>query len=75
MPALAGQRACMVFWAKGALRRNCRLKQRKTSSSPFWVFLLSRNSLVRFWGVIVWHLWIGRARHPGPSSSNQFFGL
>ena len=33
--------------------------------SPFWVFLFSRNSRERFWGLIFWHLWIGRARHPG----------
>ena len=24
---------------------------------------------------ILWHLWIGRARHPGPSPSSQHFGL
>ena len=36
--------------------------------SPFWVFLFSRNSRVRFWGLVFWHLWIGGARHPGPSS-------
>ena len=41
----------------------------------FRVFLLSRNSLVRFWGVVVWHLWIGRVRHPGPSPSDRFFGV
>ena len=74
-PSLHGYDACMVFWTKGALRRNCRQIQSKTSFSPFWVFLLSRNSLERFWCVLVWHLWIGRARHPGPSSSNLLFGL
>ena len=66
MLALAGQPslhcyyACMVFWIKGALRRTCRQIQSKTSFSPLWVFLLSRNSLERFWGVVVWQLWIGR---------------
>ena len=25
--------------------------------------------------MVVWHLWTGRARHPGPSPSDQFFGL
>ena len=33
---------------------------------PDQVFLFSRNSLVRFWGLVLWHLWIGRARNPGP---------
>ena len=41
----------------------------------FWVFLLSRNSRARFWGLFLWHLWIGRARHPGPSPSSHHFGL
>ena len=31
---------------------------------------MSRNSKVRFWGLVIWHLWIGRAWHP-----DQFFGL
>ena len=30
------------------------------------VFLFSRNSRVRFWVLIFWYLWIGRAKHPGP---------
>ena len=37
---------------------NCRQKQCKTS--------FCRNSLERFWRVIIWYLWIGRARRPGP---------
>ena len=67
-PSLHGYDAYVIYWAKGVFRRNRRLKYCKTSFSPFWVFLLSRNSKVR-------HLWIGRARHPGPSPSDQFFGL
>ena len=43
-PSLHGYYACMVYWNKGALRRNCRLKKCKTSFSPFWVFLYSRYS-------------------------------
>ena len=74
-PSQHGYDACMVYWSKGAHRRICRLKQRESSFSFFQGFLLSRNSLVRFWCVVVWHLWIGRARHPGPSPSDQFFGL
>ena len=57
---------CMYgFWIKGALWRNCRLKNCKTSFSPFWVFLYSRYSLKKWWRKV---LWIGRARHPGPFS-------
>ena len=72
MLALVGQRslhghdACMVFWVNEALRRNCRLKQCKTSFSPFTVFLCSRYSLKKWCGRVLWLLWIGRARHPGP---------
>ena len=81
MPALAGQPslhgydACMVYWTKGALRRNCRQKHGETSFSPLRVFLISRNSRVRFWCIILWYLWIGRARHPGPPHPSRHVGL
>ena len=65
----------MVYWNKGALRRNCRQKQRETSFSPFWVFLFSRNHTKRFWGLILWYLWIGTARHPGPPSQPRHLCL
>ena len=29
---------------------------------------MSLHSLKFFWGCLAWHLWIGRARHPGPGS-------
>ena len=74
-PSLHGYYACMVYWTKGALRRNCRLKQRETSFSPYWVFLFSRNPTKRFWGLIFWHFWTGRARHPGPPSRPQHLSL
>ena len=49
-PSLHGYDACMVYWTKGALWRNCRQKQRKTSFSPFFlVFLFSQNFRERFW--------------------------
>ena len=67
-PSLHGYYACMVFWNQGAPRRNCRQTNHETSFSPLWVFLFSRNPTKRFWGLIFWHLWIGRARHPGPPS-------
>ena len=70
-PSLLGYNACMVYSVKGALRRNCRQTKYETSFSPFWVFLFSRNPAYRFWGLIFWHLWIGRARHPGPPSQAQ----
>ena len=62
--------ACMVYWNKGALRRNCRQKPYKTSFSPFLVFLFSRNSSVQWRSVVPWHLWVGRARHPGPDTDS-----
>ena len=73
-PSLHGNCACMVYWTKGALRRNCRQKQYKTSS-PYWVFLFSRNSTKRFWCLNFWHFWAGRARHPGPRSQPQHVSL
>ena len=74
-PSLHGYYACMVYWNKGALRRNCRLKQHETSFSPFWVFLFSRNPAKRFWGLIFWHFWAGRARHPGAPSQPRHVSL
>ena len=29
----------------------------------------------RFWGLILWHFWVGRARHPGPSSTSPHLGI
>ena len=62
-------------WAKGTLRRNCRQKQRETSFSPLWVFLFSRNSREKFLGLILRFFWIGRTRHPGPTSLPQHVGV
>ena len=66
-PSLHGYDACMVYWDNWAIRRNCREKHGETSFSPFSVFLFGRNSRVRFWVLILWHLWTGRAQHPGPA--------
>ena len=74
-PSLHGDDACMVYWITGAFRRNCRQTYGKTSFSPFRVFLFSRNFRERFWGLVFWHLWIGRARHPGPSSTSHHLGV
>ena len=39
------------------------------------VFLFSRNPAYRFWGLIFWHFWAGRARHPGPPSQPRHVSL
>ena len=36
----------------------------------FFGLWISRISLYKFWGKILWYLWIGRARHFGPPSNN-----
>ena len=75
-PSLHSFHACMVYWNKGALRRNCRQKYGETSFSLSRVFLFSRNSRVRFWCLTLWHLWIGKAKHPGPALTlSQVGGL
>ena len=51
-----------------ALWRNCRQNICETSFSPIRVILLSRDSSFRWCGQVLWHLWIVRARHPGPST-------
>ena len=33
---------------------------------------MSHHHLMRFGRKMLWHLWIGRARHPGPSLTNLF---
>ena len=74
-PSLHGYDTCMVYCVKGALCRICRQKHGKTSFFSFQGFLCSRNSRFRFWGLILWHLWIGRARHPGPALPYHQVGL
>ena len=74
-PSLHGYDACMVYWTKGALRRNCRQKHRETSFSPSVVFLFSQKSRERFWSSLLWHLWIGRTRHPVHPSQPRHVGV
>ena len=38
-------------------------------------FLFSQNSRERLWSSVLWHLWIGRARHPGPPSLPRHVGV
>ena len=69
LPSLRDNYAYMVNWNRGALRGSCRQKHGETSFSLFsGFFSFCRNSLYWFWGVILWYLWVGRARHPGPRS-------
>ena len=30
---------------------------------------------MRFWGLVLWYLWIGKARHPGPTSHSHHVGV
>ena len=39
-PSLHGYDACMVYWTKGALRRNCRQKYGETSFLLYRFFCL-----------------------------------
>ena len=66
MLSLHSYDACIVFWVQGASWINCRQKQGNTSFSPNEVFLFSRNSKERFGSLVLWYLWIGRAKHPVP---------
>ena len=40
-----------------------------------YTFLVSNRSLRSFWGLLVWMLSIGRARHPGPGTSSYPSGF
>ena len=41
----------------------------------YWFFVFCRNSRARFWGLILWYFWIGRARHPLPTSLPRHVGV
>ena len=72
LPSLLNSDAYFVFWITGASWVNGMRKNQKTLFSPFLFFglLISCISFFRFWRKILWCLWIGRARHPGPPSNN-----
>ena len=70
LPSLRGRDACLVLGVSGASWGNCRRNLRKTFFSPLFVFLLSRMSGFLWSGVVLWHLWIGRARYLGPGSAH-----
>ena len=67
----------MHVWFIGhrAHRRICRQIYGETFFFSFIVFLFSRNSRVWFWGLILWNLWIGRAKHPGPAPLPRHVGV
>ena len=72
-PSLHGNCACMVYWTEGALRRICR----QNMVRPLFLlveFFCLVAILGKFWGLVFWHLWIGRARHPGPYSIPSHLG-
>ena len=60
----------------GAFGRSSWQKHGKTRYSPIfgfllpYAFLVSKKSVRFFWGLLVWMLGIGRARHPGPGTSS-----
>ena len=75
-PSLHGSNAFLVFLRiKEALRRNCRQNRSETSFSLFFIFLFSQNSRKRYWSTVLWHLWVGRAKHPGPPSLSRHVGI
>ena len=57
----------MVCWAKGRDSEEIagEIYARSLFLVFFFVFLCSLNSSCWWRGMPVWHLWIGRARHPG----------
>ena len=48
----------------------CQKKKDCKTFPPVFGHLVSRISRFRYWGKILWYLWICRARHPGPPSNN-----
>ena len=65
-PSLHSYDACMVFGLKGHSGEIAGKHKVRPLFLLDKVFLFNRNSSVRFWGLVFWHSWIGRARNPGP---------
>ena len=68
LPSLSGRDACLVIKLTRAPGGKTGLMYGKTSLSPLSVFLVSSHSLKFYWGCLLWHFWLGRAKHPGPGS-------
>ena len=64
--SLIGNDACWVIRLTRAPGGNNGQREYESSNPPLAVFLVSLHSLIFFCGCLVWHLWMGRARHPGP---------
>ena len=71
-PSLYGYDACVVSWVSGGIPEKLQAKNMVRPLSLLkWFFLFSRNPQQRFCGLVFWYLWIGRAKHPGPSPPHQ----
>ena len=68
--SLSSYDACLVIKPTRAPGEKSGLKYGKTSLSPLSIFLVSSHSLKFVLGCLVWHLWLGRARYPGPGSAS-----
>ena len=44
---------------------------RKSMARPLFLLFWGFSVEWEFQGLILWHLWIGRAQHPGPAPSFQ----
>ena len=73
--SLSGYDAWLVIKSSRAPGGRDGQKEYKTPNSPLALFLVSLHSLWWFWGCLVWHLWIGRARHPGGWLTNCDFAM
>ena len=73
--SLSGYDAWLVIKSSRAPGGRDGQKEYKTPNSPLALFLVSLHSLWWFWGCLVWHLWIGRARHPGGWLTNGDFAM
>ena len=70
LPSLHSYDTCMEPVSCRAHRGTSGQKYRETYLPPFGVFFVSRIFLSKFWDKMLWHLWIGRARHPGPGPND-----
>ena len=65
-PLPSGNDVGFIFWVNGVFQGDHRRKQYKTFFPLPLVSLVGTNTLLRFWGLVVWMLHIGTASNPGP---------